>query len=133
VFLAITGCQTPPEKLPPPKSTVTLVLKSEQRTVLSTLTVGSALRIVLPPPSQGPAYAWEILSNNIRVLRQTSPVKADLDASGHAIAYSVVFQAIKPSPPRSIVTIAAVQPGVTESEPSDIFQVTVGVKAQPER
>jgi hypothetical protein len=129
VFLAVQGCETPSARLPPPKSTVTLVLKPGERNVPGTVPLGSALKIVLPPPSQGPSYAWEILSNNTRVLRQTSPVEAEVDAGGRAASYSVVFQATRVSPPRSVVTIAAVRPGAAESESSDIYQVTVSVEA----
>jgi hypothetical protein len=128
-FFAIQGCQTTTtDKLPPPKSTVTLVLKPEERTALSTLNVGSSIRIVLPLPSQGPPYAWEILSNNVKVLQQVSPIKPEMDAAGHITSYTVEFHAIHTPPNRSIVTIAAVRPGVSESEPSDLYQVTVGVK-----
>ena len=131
VFFAVQGCETKVEKLPPPKSTTTLVLTPDGRTQLSTISIGSSIKIVLPPPSQGPAYNWEILSNNVKVLKQVSLVKPEVDASGHTTSYSVEFQAIHIPPNRSIVTIAAVRPGVSESEPADLYQVTVGIKAQP--
>jgi hypothetical protein len=132
-FLAVPGCETQAGKLPPPKSTTTLALTPDVRTELSTISLGSAIKLVLPLPTQGSAYAWEILSNNIKVLQQLGPIKANVDASGKTISYSVEFQAIHTPPNRSIITIAAVRPGVSESEPSDLFQVTVGVKpaAQP--
>jgi len=132
-FFAVQGCQTQAAKLAPPKSTTTLVLTPDGRTELSTITLGSSIKIVLPVPAQGPGYAWEILSNNIKVLQQLGPIKAEVDATGHTTSYSVEFQAIHTPPNRSIITIAAVRPGVSESEPSDLYQVTVGVKpaAQP--
>lgn len=129
-FFAVQGCQTQADKLPPPKSTTTLVLTPDGRTQLSTITLGSSIKIVLPLPAQGSAYAWEILSNNIKVLQQLGPIKPVVDAAGRTTSYSVEFQAIHTPPNRSIITIAAVRPGVSESEPSDLYQVTVGVKPQ---
>ena len=132
-FVAVQGCQTQPSKLAPPKSTITLVLTPDGRTELSTIPLGSSIKIVLPLPAQGSAYSWEILSNNTKVLQQVGPIKADVDAAGHTTSYSVEFQAIHTPPNRSMITIAAVRSGASESEPSDLYQVTVGVKpaAQP--
>jgi len=130
-FLAIEGCQSQsdaPQKLPPPKSTITLTLKREQRSVLANIPVGSALEIILPEPMQGPPYAWDVITNNARVLEQTSRILEDPQGYGKPSTYSVTFQSLRQSQSRSIVTIAAIRPGAKESDPDDIFQVTVGVK-----
>jgi hypothetical protein len=128
-FLVVQGCETTAEKLPPPKTTVTLVLTPDKRQEISSLPFGSALKIVLPVPSQGSGYSWEVTSNNDKVLKQTSPIKADKGADGNTVSYSVVFQSLRPSPPRSIVTLAAVRAGSPESQATDVYQIAVGVKA----
>ena len=130
LLLAAAGCLNPSERIPPPRSTATLVLTPAARTVLKTIELHTALRIVLPPPSQGPQYAWEVTSNNTKVLRQRSAIRPVAAPDGTVRSYEVVFQAVKAFPPRSIVTLAAVRPGLAESEPEDYYQVTVGIREE---
>jgi len=118
------GCQTASTALPPPKSTTVLVLKPQERSVLRTLVPATALKIVLPIPAQGLSYRWEVVSNNNKVLQQTSEVAAD-KASG--AGFAVTFQVLRPG--RSVILLAALKPGQAESEPEDLYQVVVGVKS----
>ena len=127
-LLAVLGCQsTPVNRLPPPRSTMALVLNQDDRAILQELPLGSALKITLPPPLGGAGFNWEIVSNYNRVLWQTAELKPDSDAKG-AGAWAVAFQAIRPG--RSTLRFASIKSGQAFSEPDDVFQISVTVKAE---
>ena len=124
--LFFAGCQTT-RPLPPPRSIVTVVLDPKNRSVLTTVPPGNGLTVLLPEPSAGAGYAWEIVANNVRVLVQTSAIKPLVKPTPER-AFTVTFQAVHPG--RSIVRFVAVKPGESVSEPDDLFEIAVGSKTQ---
>ena len=121
VCLAVlAGCQTGPKTPPPPKSTTSIEIKTDNRAPSISISVNTAIRIVLPGPIGGPDYRWVIVSNNSRVLHQTTDVEPALGSAG---SFSVTFHALYAG--RSIVRFAAIKSGALESSPDDLYQVTV--------
>jgi hypothetical protein len=123
LFLA-SGCESS-TALPPPKTSVALVLSPQSRQVLATVRLHGELKIFLPKPQGGPAYSWEVVSDNTAVLPQTSPVKPAPNPTDEQ-AYVVTFQSIRGG--RSTIRLAAVQAGQSEQEPDDLYQEAVGIK-----
>lgn len=116
-----SGCESTGNELPPPKATADLALRPEERDVLATLQVGNALRVILPPP-QEPGYAWEIVANPGRVLRQITGLRPVPGAPDHL---AVTFQATRPL--RSRILFMAIRPGQAESTAAEQYSITVGV------
>lgn len=123
--VCLAGCQTGPKPPPPPKSTTVVEVTPENRAPSISVSVSTAIRIVLPGPIGGPDYRWVIVSNNNRVLRQTTDVEP---AAGAAGKFSVAFLAIYAG--RSIVRFASIKLGESESSPDDLYQITVTAKAE---
>ena len=115
------GCETGDNQLGPPKSTTVLTLEPSERDVLATLHVGSAIRILLPPPS-APGVQWVIIANPGRTLVQTSALRPAPDAPGK---FAVTFQAVRAM--RSRLMFAAIKPGQAEADAAESFSVIVGV------
>jgi hypothetical protein len=116
-----TGCETSDGQLPPPKSTADLVLTPNQRDVLATLHVGSALRVILPPPTEG-GVQWVIIANPGRALQQITALRPAPDAPGK---FAVTFQATRAT--RGRLVFAAIKSGQEESAAAESFAVMVGV------
>ena len=125
-LLLAAGCETV-KPLPPPRASTTVVLEPKNRSVLATVPPGNGLIVILPAPSEGPGYAWEVVANNVKVLVQTSAVKP-LPKPTAERAFTVTFQSVHPG--RSIVRFAAIKAGATESEPDDLYEIAVGSKSQ---
>jgi hypothetical protein len=119
------GCETGEGSLPPPKTTTDLILTPDARQVLATLRVGSALRVILPPPAL-PGYQWEIVANPGKQLRQITGLRPVPDAPGKL---AVTFQSAKAM--RSQVLFVAIKPGQPEATVEESFAITVGVSDAP--
>jgi hypothetical protein len=115
------GCETDDHHLAPPKSTTVLNLEPSARDVLATLKVGSAIRILLPPPAE-PGVQWVIIANPGRTLVQTTDLRPAPDAPEK---FAVTFQAVRAM--RSRLMFAAIKPGQAEADAAESFSVIVGV------
>jgi hypothetical protein len=113
-----TGCDSTPDRHP--RTTRTVVLSADQVAPDVALGVVSAVQIILPPGPGG--YAWEISSNNTRVLEQMGPLKA---GPASAPTTSVSFYSLKPG--RSVLRFVLVRPGEAEAVPAAKCEVTVRV------
>jgi predicted secreted protein len=87
----------------------------------------SAVRVVLPGPEAGAGTAWEVVSNNTRVLEQTGPLKAipSSGAPGSAATTIASFYSLKPG--RSVLRFVLVRPNEAESVPLAECNLTVHV------
>jgi hypothetical protein len=74
------------------------------------------LKIVLPGPETGSGLVWEIVSNNTRVLDQTTPLKAASPvAPGEKPTTTVTFYSQKPG--KSVLRFVLVHPNEAEATP----------------
>ena len=88
------------------------------------LELGAALRLALPAPAAGSNYVWEIVSNNTKVLEQTTGLRAGQAANGAGSAPTTVsFYSLKPG--KSIVRFALVRPGEPDAVPAGHFEIVV--------
>jgi hypothetical protein len=122
VLLLAGGCSTA-EKWPTPKNTTDVVLQDDRRSLITTVTLGDALHLILPPPRQ-PNTQWQMLMMNTVNLRQMTDLKPVPDRPG---SQDISFQAIKTTA-RTMLQFAAVDPSATTSKPSDMFSISVGIK-----
>jgi hypothetical protein len=120
----LCGCSTGPQ-WPTPKNTTDIVLQTDRRDVITTVSLGDALHLVLPPP-QNPQTQWQIISLNTVSIRQMTDLKPVPDRPG---AEEVTFQAIK-NTARTLVRFAAIDAKAAASTPTDFFAVAIGIKAQ---
>lgn len=114
--LAFSGCSHATRL---PAIIADLRLTDAHRAMQGALLLGNGLRITLPPPARQ-GTQWVLLSNESRVLEQATPVEPNPDGGA-----TVTFIAIHLG--RSIVRFAALDPSQSESDPRDLFQVTVEV------
>jgi hypothetical protein len=115
------GCETSANQLPPPKTTTDLALQPSERDVLATVKVGSAIRILLPPPAEA-GLQWVIIANPGRTLVQITDLRPAKDAPDK---FAVTFQAVRAM--RSRLMFAAIKPGQAEADAAESFSVIVGV------
>jgi len=119
------GCSSAPA-LPKPTSSRTLILSPKDRQLLYLLPLWTELKVILPRPEGGPEFSWAVLANNNKVLQQTrmlTPLSKPTDDQ----AYSATFQSVNRG--RSTLRFAAIKEGQAESEPSDLYQIAIGVKS----
>ena len=123
-LLIAAGCATSANsRLPPATKTITLALAPDERAQIETLNVGSALKVVLPPPER-PGDTWVIITASRRYLEQIAPL-AQVRGSAGA---TVTFQAIRPG--RTMLGFAAVKAGAAETDTTDTYEITVGIKGE---
>lgn len=122
--LVLSGCATT-VKWPEPQNTTDIVLQDDRRDVITTVSLGDALHLVLPPPLQ-PHTQWQILTLNTIAIRQMGDLKPVADRPG---SEEVSFQAIKVTS-RTVIRFAALDPNAASSTPNDFFAISVGVKPQ---
>jgi hypothetical protein len=121
----LSGCDSAAARHP--KRTQKVVLSAEHPNPDVAMEVIDAVEVVLPPgPAGTVGYAWEITSNNARVLEQMGALKPGPlgDAPG-APATTLSFFALKPG--RSVLQFALVRPGEAEETPASKCAVTVRV------
>jgi len=124
--LIASGCSTEP-KWPTPQNTTDIVLQDDRREVITTVTLGDAVHLVLPAPIHENTQ-WQILALNTIALRQMGDIKPVPDRPG---SEEVSFQAIKTSA-RTEIRFGAISPKGTSSNVDDFFTISVGIK-QPVR
>jgi len=122
--LLVSGCSTA-LKWPEPQNTTDIVLQDDRRDVITTVSLGDALHLVLPPPLQ-PNTQWQILTLNTIAIRQMGDFKPVADRPG---SEEVSFQAIKTTS-RTVIRFAALDPKAATSTPNDFFAISVGIKQQ---
>jgi hypothetical protein len=115
------GCSVAPARHP--RETREVVLSPGRREPELRIGVVSAVRIVLPGPDPGSGLAWEIGSNNTRVLEQEGPMRAA--AVSGAPATAVSFYALKPG--RSVLRFYLVHPSERDATPAQACQLAVQV------
>ena len=123
-LLLVSGCSTAP-KWPEPQNTTDIVLQDDRRDVITTVALGDALHLVLPPPIK-PNTQWQILTLNTISIRQMTDLKPVPERPG---SEEISFQAIKVTA-RTIIRFAAIDPTAAASTPTDFFAISVGIKQQ---
>ncbi len=124
LLLLVGGCSTAP-KWPEPQNTTDIVLQDDRRDVITTVSLGDALHLVLPPPTK-PNTQWQILTLNTIAIRQMTDLKA---VAGRPGSEEVSFQAIKTTA-RTVIRFAAIESNAAYSTPDDFFAISVGIKQQ---
>jgi hypothetical protein len=125
LVLALSGCVSAPDRHP--KETQKVVLSTDRAAPDIEIEVVSAVEIVLPSGPAGSAGdAWEIASNNVKVLEQMGPMKPEAPGDAFAAPTTrVSFYALKPG--KSVLRFVLVKPGVAEETPAAQCSVTVRV------
>jgi hypothetical protein len=112
---------------------------AEAKSSTATIRITDEIKILLPTPNPLPGYAWQIVSNDPRVLRLTSSPKSigmidrstvgteKTDApAGPVAAWATSYLALRPG--RSIVRVAYVKVSDRGEEiPSEVREITVMV------
>jgi predicted secreted protein len=119
------GCDSAPVRQP--RTTQKVVLLANQTAPDVEAGVVSSVEIDLPPGPPGSAgYAWEIASNNDKVLEQMGQLKPVPTAdTSMAPAATVSFYVLKPG--KSVLRFVLVRPGESEAVPEATCAVTVRV------
>jgi hypothetical protein len=118
------GCDSPVRHA---RTTQTVVLDPDQPSPEVDAEVVTNVRVVLPGPDPGSGLVWEIVSNNVRVLDQTTALKPVVDPTpGAKPATAVTFYAQKPG--RSILRFVLVRPNEAEAVPVAKCAVLVDVE-----
>jgi len=123
-LVLLAGCDTAPAYKPHSIQTVTLSPDKPAPPVEMEVVTG--LRVILPRPAPGADFIWEIVSNNTKVLPQTSALRDDpAGPIGSKDTESVSFYAAHPG--RSVVRFVLVHPGDLDAVPTAKCTVTVHV------
>jgi hypothetical protein len=124
-MVAVSGCETAPQRHP--RGTQTVALSSDHVSPEVAIEVITAVELMLPPGPPGSAgCVWEITSNNVRVLEQMGPMKPEPTADPlRAPMTSISFYALKQG--RSVLRFALIRPNESESTPLAKCEVTVRV------
>ena len=119
------GCDSAPVRQP--RTTQKVVLTANQAAPDVEAGVVSAVEIILSPGPPGSAgYAWEIASNNDKVLEQMGQLKPmPVDDASMAPAATVSFYVLKTG--KSLLRFVLVRPGEAEAIPAATRAVTVRV------
>jgi hypothetical protein len=122
---ALSGCESAPQRHP--RSIQTVALSADRVSPDVAIDVVTAVELVLPQGPQGSAgCAWEITSNNVRILEQMGPMRpAPAGDSLRAPMTSISFYALKQG--RSVLRFVLVRPNETEAIPLAKCEVTVRV------
>lgn len=109
-----------------PRSTQTVVLAPDKPMPVVDADVVTNVKVVLPGPDPASGLIWEIVSNNVRVLDQTTGMKPVADAApGSAPQTSMLFYAKKPG--KSLLRFVLVRPNEAEAVPVSKCAVLVRV------
>jgi hypothetical protein len=123
LLVLAAGCES---AIRQPRSTQTVVLAPDKPMPVVDADVVTNVKIVLPGPDPASGLIWEIVSNNVRVLDQTTGMKPVVDAApGAAPRTSVLFYAKKPG--RSLLRFVLVRPNEAEAIPAAKCSVLVRV------
>ena len=106
--------------------TTVMELMPDVAKAVATVQIGDEVRFVIPSV-RGPAFNWQIVTNDPRAMRQSSPVNYKAGATEADGKSSVSFIAQRPS--RSIIRFAYVETaGGKETEILDAYEIFVTVR-----
>jgi len=109
-----SGCDTEPVRVARTTQTVTLV--PDHPVAPIDIEVVTDLKVVLPGPDAGSDLIWEIVSNNTKVLAQTTPLKLVAPVPvGKKPTMAVTFYSLKPG--KSTLRFVLVHPNEAEAVP----------------
>jgi len=113
-LLLSAGCDTTPVRVA--RSTQTITMTPDHPNPPIDIEVVTNLKIVLPGPDSGSGLVWEIVSNNTKVLDQTTPLKAVVPvAAGDKPTTSVTFYSLRPG--KSVLRFVLVHLNEAEAIP----------------
>jgi hypothetical protein len=113
-LFTLGGCDSTPVRVA--RTTQTIVLSPDRPTPPVDIEVVTDLKIVLPGPDVGSDLIWEIVSNNTKVLDQTTPIKPVTPLPvGEKPTTSVTFYSQKPG--KSVLRFVLVHPNEAEAIP----------------
>jgi hypothetical protein len=123
----VAGCLSPSaETGRNSKPPIVMELDPNVTRAIATVTFGDEVKFVLPAP-RGPSYVWQIVSNDPRLMRQSSALIYKPGATDAAGTSSVSFIAQRPS--RSFIRFAYVPAaGGKETELVDAYEIIVTVR-----
>jgi hypothetical protein len=119
---ALASAETGRNKTP----TIVMDLAPNVAKAVATVRIGDEVKFMLPS-DRGPAFVWQIVSNDPRCMRQSSGISYKAGATEAVGMSSVTFIAQRPS--RSIIRFAYV-PAASgkETEPVDAYEIFVTVR-----
>jgi hypothetical protein len=121
----VAGCEESPSYKP--HSVQTVALSPDKPAPPVTVDPVTGLRVTLPSPAPGSDYIWEIVANNVRVLRETSPLRRDQPgAIGTKETTSMTFYAAHPG--HSTLRFVLVHPQDADAIPAAKCTLAVTVK-----
>jgi hypothetical protein len=124
LMIAMSGCETAPVRHP--RETKKVMLSADRANAEVAAEVITAVEFALPPGPQGSVGdAWEITSNNVKVLEQMGPMIPVPGDGVRAPLTLISFYALKPG--RSVLRFVLVKPGEAEATPAAKCEVTVRV------
>jgi hypothetical protein len=120
-----SGCESTPARHP--RETHQVALSVDRVMPDMALEAVNAVQVLLPAGPEGSeGYAWEISSNNVKVLEQMGPMVPTPGADPRcAPPTSVSFYALKPG--SSVLRFVLIRPNVAEAIPAAKCEVTVRV------
>lgn len=124
-FLAmvlVAACESAPARRP--NTTQTIVLTPKDPSPVVEMEIASAIHVVLPGPDAGSGFAWEIASNNSKILEQMGPLKA-APAPGGGATTEVSFYSLRPG--KSVLRFFLVRPEEQVAVPAGSYEMIVRV------
>jgi predicted secreted protein len=121
-LILVAACESAPARHP--NSTQTIVLTPKDASPVVEMDIATAIQIVLPGPDAGSGYAWEIASNNSKILEQMGPLKAAAGPGGGTTT-GASFYSLRPG--RSVVRFFLVRLGEQVAVPAGSYEITVRV------
>lgn len=121
----LAGCEDRPDHQP--HSMQTVALSPDKPAPPLAIEPVAGLRVTLPPPPPGSDFVWEIVANNVRVLRELTPLRRDPPApGGEGGTSSMTFYAAHPG--HSLLRFVLVHPADTDAIPAAKCTLAVTVK-----
>jgi hypothetical protein len=121
----LAGCEDHPDHQP--HSMQTVALSPDRPAPPVAIDPVAGLRVTLPTPGPGSDYVWEIVANNVRVLRELTPLRRDPPgAGGDPATFSMTFYAAHPG--HSLLRFVLVHPADTDAVPAAKCTLAVTVK-----
>ncbi len=123
----LTGCRSPSAETGRNTApAIVMTLSPQQRQMTATVRIGDELKFILPD-KRGPAFVWQIVTNDPRSLRQSGGIVFTPGATGAAGVSTVSFIAQRPS--RSFIRFGYVPAsGAKVEEIADAYQILVTVR-----
>jgi hypothetical protein len=109
-----SGCDSTPVRVA--RATLVVPLSPDHASTPVDIEVVTNISVEIPAPPAGSDLIWEIVSNNTRVLDQTTPLKPKAPAvAGESPAWSVTFYSLRPG--KSVLRFVLVHPNEAEATP----------------